>query len=637
MEISGTLGLDWNNSNVQVFQGGTINASFISIGNGASSTGRFIAMGLGTTVNANSISAGGSYGTAALLDIHNDATLAVSGYLSLGPNARLELRGAQATVGTLDNYGGSVLIENSTISVRSLTAMGTSVGNIDFRSGTFRFDRNFVDCHEFSGTGALFDGPQILTEGKRIEAGNVGGTFNVSQPFILDGGTLMAGSINNQQNLELRRGRLEIAGTNVNFTSGPGALGTFRDLQPGVAVVGLDTSVVNIFGGSTVIVRDGALLEGAQVTNAGTLVLDGPAARVRARTLVIGSTFVNNGTIRGGGIIEAPVTNNGVIELREDNALTISDGLANNSAGRIQGRGSLNATTLINNGRVELSAGFSDFNATVINNSGGRIIVSGGGVASFYRNVTNAAGGEIRTSAGGRSVFFAPVNGSGTFTGTGVVQFEDSYSPGSSPGLIAFGGDVELTDASTLNIELAGPTRGSQYDALDIAGSVDLRGDLVLSTLGGYVPDYGVPHTFINATSRSGIFRTVAGVQLSPTKFLAVTYNASADVIVTAALPGDANVDGTVNFSDLLALARNFGSSGRSWADGDFGGNGSVQFDDLLALARNFGSTLVLGEIVIDANASFDSDWALAQSVVPEPAALAGLAALSLAAARRRR
>lgn len=55
-------------------------------------------------------------------------------------------------------------------------------------------------------------------------------------------------------------------------------------------------------------------------------------------------------------------------------------------------------------------------------------------------------------------------------------------------------------------------------------------------------------------------------------------------------LLGDADLDGSVQFSDFLALSRGFGAEG-GWADGDFDGNGQVQFPDFLILTNNFGAT----------------------------------------------
>ena len=58
---------------------------------------------------------------------------------------------------------------------------------------------------------------------------------------------------------------------------------------------------------------------------------------------------------------------------------------------------------------------------------------------------------------------------------------------------------------------------------------------------------------------------------------------------IQPAIPGDANLDGHVNFSDLLLLAQHYGSADATWDQGDFDYNGAVGFSDLLKLAQNYG------------------------------------------------
>ena len=60
-----------------------------------------------------------------------------------------------------------------------------------------------------------------------------------------------------------------------------------------------------------------------------------------------------------------------------------------------------------------------------------------------------------------------------------------------------------------------------------------------------------------------------------------------------ATLPGDANLAGTVNFTDFNILRSNFGtSSGAQWDQGDFNGDGAVNFTDFNLLRANFGKSL---------------------------------------------
>lgn len=55
-------------------------------------------------------------------------------------------------------------------------------------------------------------------------------------------------------------------------------------------------------------------------------------------------------------------------------------------------------------------------------------------------------------------------------------------------------------------------------------------------------------------------------------------------------LPGDADLDGFVEFADFLSLSSSFGEEA-GWADGDFDGDNKVQFPDFLLLSQNFGQS----------------------------------------------
>ena len=57
--------------------------------------------------------------------------------------------------------------------------------------------------------------------------------------------------------------------------------------------------------------------------------------------------------------------------------------------------------------------------------------------------------------------------------------------------------------------------------------------------------------------------------------------------------PGDTNGDGKVDFQDLVALAQNYGGSGKTRAQGDVNGDGNVDFQDLVILAQNYGNSLL--------------------------------------------
>lgn len=65
-------------------------------------------------------------------------------------------------------------------------------------------------------------------------------------------------------------------------------------------------------------------------------------------------------------------------------------------------------------------------------------------------------------------------------------------------------------------------------------------------------------------------------------------------------LPGDANLDGTVNHNDLMMICNagkyNTGAAA-TWAEGDFTGDRKVDFDDILALFPNYSSAESLSNL----------------------------------------
>jgi hypothetical protein len=62
-------------------------------------------------------------------------------------------------------------------------------------------------------------------------------------------------------------------------------------------------------------------------------------------------------------------------------------------------------------------------------------------------------------------------------------------------------------------------------------------------------------------------------------------------VIARPALPGDVNLDGRVNFADLLSLAQHYNAAAAAWTKGNFDYDVEVTFKDLLQLAQSYGRT----------------------------------------------
>ena len=99
-------------------------------------------------------------------------------------------------------------------------------------------------------------------------------------------------------------------------------------------------------------------------------------------------------------------------------------------------------------------------------------------------------------------------------------------------------------------------------------------------------------------------------------------------------VPGDASLDGQVNFADLVIVARNYGRNNVSWEQGDFNNDGSVGFDDLVILARNYGQGVTAAELA-RLDPAFRGDVEAAFASIPEPSMLLTLM-LSAVFLRRR-
>lgn len=112
-------------------------------------------------------------------------------------------------------------------------------------------------------------------------------------------------------------------------------------------------------------------------------------------------------------------------------------------------------------------------------------------------------------------------------------------------------------------------------------------------------------------------------------------------VLMRHTLAGDANLDGKVGFDDLVPLAMNWNTppgGPKVWISGDFNYDSFVNFPDLVLLAQNYGDSYVPSALELTnlGGAGFAADWALAQSLVPEPTSIA-MIALGAGLLRRRR
>jgi hypothetical protein len=238
----------------------------------------------------------------------------------------------------------------------------------------------------------------------------------------------------------------------------------------------------------------------------------------------------------------------------------------------------------------------------------------------------------------------AALRNRGLITGTGRidpnVESGGSVSPGDPTilgtpiGKIEFAGNLAMTPSGRVDIDIAG-TGSGRFDQLQINNAATLDGTLALS-LGGFVPLYGDEFTVMTFASCGGRFAQVQGNQLAANKYLATTYFLDR-VLVTVALPGDSNLDGAVDISDLGILATNWQTPGH-WALGDFDGSGLIDIADLGLLATSW--QLAVGGSRPAQSLAFEAalgSIGLPASSVPEPVSLSATLIVLAAVLPRKR
>ena len=208
------------------------------------------------------------------------------------------------------------------------------------------------------------------------------------------------------------------------------------------------------------------------------------------------------------------------------------------------------------------------------------------------------------------AVVFGAFTGSGGFSGGGDLFAFGDLRPGNSPDMVSYGGNLFLGPQTVAEVEIGGVLAGTEYDQMVVSGSASLAGHLDIQLINGFQPDYGDSFAIMTFASSSDGFDTITGTSISATMALAYVPGAT-QLTLTAALPGDANLNGIVNFEDFAQLSNNFNATETLWEDGNFNQDGITNFADFVLLANNFGNMVPSG----------------LAAAVPEPASCLVLAA----------
>src|SRR5206468_2027651 len=125
--------------------------------------------------------------------------------------------------------------------------------------------------------------------------------------------------------------------------------------------------------------------------------------------------------------------------------------------------------------------------------------------------------------------------------------------------------------------------------SLVIAGAASSAGPAIVTSAAADDPRLAV--AYVRAADLFPSGGAFLGTPVNPT-----------DVLLRTTLRGDVNLDGVVDFSDLVKLAQNYNTTVSEttdswWTHGDFTGDGITDFNDLVKLAQNYNASLTQASI----------------------------------------
>ncbi len=368
-------------------------------------------------------------------------------------------------------------------------------------------------------------------------------------------------------------GDCSIANSTVTAVDGPATL----TAQAGGSITNGTTldgySLVNP-AGQTLLTGDFTLLDGATLTNDGTI--DAYGTQSGDSTAVLNNYgflvgLVNDPTFYNAAAINVALNNHGVINVQEGR-LDLGDTATSYAGSNVTGASGtllvLYAPTTFQTGStLTVDAIAVDAPATFAGSFQANSTAIVGSNVTFT-NVETSLG---NLSADDGSIGFLPPP-LATVTATSVDLASSSLT-GNGQLLLDDSGDFTLDSASSLSLVIGGPNPGSQYDQIEVAGLATLAGTLNITQANGYAPASSDDIAIIQATGDTPISGTFASLGVTPADapFTVATLATAVQVVSLSSLTTSQAtslvqqfVDGSLPGSDgtpTLALAANSSAS----------------------------------------------------------------------------
>jgi len=482
----------WN-SGSQFIVGGWSNAvGTVSISGGALSNSNGY-LGYNVASFGNLAISGGSWSNSSSLTVgfsgSGSLSLSGSGIVSVGNGTGIvSLAWSSNSTGTLNlGNGGS---SAGTLRAASVSAgNGTATVNVN-STGNTSLGQNYSGSLSFNHLGSgttILSGINNYTGGTVINAGTLATsgnerlsdsgtvTVNSSGTFRL-GGNETISTLNGAGTANLEANKLTLSSGNFS-----GALAGSGDLYKTGA------NAFTISGTSAGFTGDLYLLNGSVVANSSTalnannfVLLNAGSTFTANQNLVLGGIDQNGGTIDGTGVITSVST------------ITRS-GALNSVLGDVVGYNS--GLFKLGGGTTTIGAANTYTGTTKV--SEGTLALGGGGSLATNSSAQINSGATLDLAAKNQSLKDVKVNGTiagtgtmtvtGTLSGSGMINSDTiitgTHTPGNSPGIQTFGGNLTYQPGATMLWQLADNTTNNSplsYDQVIVGGNLNFNGGTTL-------------------------------------------------------------------------------------------------------------------------------------------------------------
>jgi filamentous hemagglutinin family protein len=396
---------------------------------------------------------------------------AVTGNLTINGQISANSVNLDVSGTTTQGAGTSILANTLNLSGTGSHTLANTVNNVSILNG--------------NTGGVVYTDADSLSIGALSSSGNVLVDYGAGGP---DTATLTGSLTLSTGTFELRKGGLPGTGTLLSDGSAVLDRVTFAD----------DLALSGIFN-----VANGLYLANAVTVNMGgsQLHFNSGAAQNIAVQGGVGNAIIN---IAGGNIvagaggagtvqIDAGVTLQGYGALSQGAVASIinNGSIISNTVGQTF---TINPNNFTNNGVLGVSAGTMNVAAANFTQSG-TINVPAGATFRKTGGFTNAAAGIVSGSG------TVDVGAGNTFSNNGTVR------PGGAgiAGTLNITGNLANSPTGVIEVDIGGPIVGTQYDRLNVSGSVTLGGTLNGALFNGFVPN-GQNFDIIAAAAMNGSF-----------------------------------------------------------------------------------------------------------------------------------